>query len=96
MQNFNILAALCSRAGYFDYSLVVNPKDRFSRHKAQNRKGKIPSLVAAVVNVVNKTSNTFLFLFSNKLLVIRTGSQKLPYKITHRSDPDQTASSEAD
>ena len=38
---------------------------------------------------------TFLFLFSNKMLVIRTGIHKMLDRITNREDSDQTASEEA-
>ena len=43
----------------------------------------------------SKISNTFLFLFSTKFLVIRAGMHKLLVRIANRGDPDQTASSEA-
>ena len=43
----------------------------------------------------SKISNTFLFLFANKMLVIRAGSPKMLVLIGNRGDPDQTASSEA-
>ena len=43
----------------------------------------------------SKISNTFLFLFSNKMLVIRAGSHKMVVRIANREDPDQTASSDA-
>ena len=43
----------------------------------------------------SKILNTFFFLFSNKLLVIRTGIQEMLVRIANREDPDQTASSEA-
>ena len=43
----------------------------------------------------SKTSNTFLFLFSNKILVFRAGTHKMLVRIANREDPDQTASSEA-
>ena len=39
-------------------------------------------------------SNTFLFLFSNKMLVFRAGIHKFLARVTNREDPDQTASSE--
>ena len=42
-----------------------------------------------------KISNTFLFLFSCKMLVIRAGVRKMLVKIGNRQDHDQTASSEA-
>ena len=42
-----------------------------------------------------KISNTFLFLISNKMLVIRAGTHKMLVRIANRADPDQTASSEA-
>ena len=36
-----------------------------------------------------------LFLFSNKMLVIRAGIHKMLIRITNREGPDQTASAEA-
>ena len=42
----------------------------------------------------SKISNTFLFLFSNKMLVFRAGIYKMLVRIANREDPDQTASSE--
>ena len=43
----------------------------------------------------NKISNTYLFLFSNKMLVIKAGIYKCLVRVADREDPDQTASSEA-
>ena len=43
----------------------------------------------------SKISNTFLFLFSNKMLIFRAGIHKMLVGIANREDPDQTASSEA-
>ena len=43
----------------------------------------------------SKISNTFLLLFSIKMLVIRTGIHKIIVRVANREDPDQTASSEA-
>ena len=43
----------------------------------------------------SKISNTFHFLFSTKMLVIRAGIYKMIVRIANREDPDQTASSEA-
>ena len=43
----------------------------------------------------SKISNTFLFLFSNKMLVFRAGIHKSLVRVANREDPDQTASSEA-
>ena len=43
----------------------------------------------------SEISNTFLFLFSNQMLVIRAGIHKMLVRIANREDPDQTASSEA-
>ena len=37
----------------------------------------------------SKLSNTFLFLFSNKMLVFRTENHKMLVRITNREDPDQ-------
>ena len=37
----------------------------------------------------SKISNTFLFLFSNKLLVIKAGIHKMLVRIANREDPDQ-------
>ena len=43
----------------------------------------------------SKISNTFPFLFSNQIMVIRAGIHKMLARIANREDPDQTASSEA-
>ena len=43
----------------------------------------------------SKMSNTLLFLFSTKMLVILDGIHKMRVRIANREDPDQTASSEA-
>ena len=43
----------------------------------------------------SKILNTFLFLFSNKMLVFRAGIHKFLVRVANREDPDQTASSEA-
>ena len=43
----------------------------------------------------SKISNTFLFLFSNKMLLIRFEIHKMLVRIANREDPDQTASEEA-
>ena len=37
----------------------------------------------------SKISNTFHFLFSEKMLVIRAGILKILLRITNREDPDQ-------
>ena len=43
----------------------------------------------------SKISNTFLFLFSNKLLEIWAGTHKMVVRKAYGEDPDQTASSKA-
>ena len=43
----------------------------------------------------SKISNAFLFLFSNKMLIVRAEIHKMLVRIANREDPDQTASSEA-
>ena len=43
----------------------------------------------------SKIPNIFLFLSSNKMLVIRAGIHKMLVRIANREEPDQTASSEA-
>ena len=43
----------------------------------------------------SKISDTFLFLFSNEMLVSRIGIHKMLVRIANREDPDQTASEEA-
>ena len=40
-----------------------------------------------------KKSSTFLFLFSNKMLVIKAGIYTMFVRIANREDPGQTASS---
>ena len=42
----------------------------------------------------SKMLNTFLFLFTNKILVIRAGIHKMLVRIANREDPDQTAFTE--
>ena len=42
-----------------------------------------------------KISNTFLFLYSNKMLGFRAGIHEMLVRTANREDPDQTASSEA-
>ena len=42
-----------------------------------------------------KILNTFLFLFSNKMLVFMAGIHKMDVRTANREYPDQTASSEA-
>ena len=43
----------------------------------------------------SKISNTFLFLFSAKMLIIMAGIHKTLVRIANRGDHDQTASLEA-
>ena len=43
----------------------------------------------------SKIGNTFLFLFSNKMLDIRAGIHQILVKMANREDPNQTAFSEA-
>ena len=42
----------------------------------------------------SKISNIFLFLFSNKMLVLMAGIHKMLVRIANREDPDPTVSSE--
>ena len=42
----------------------------------------------------SKISSTLLFLFSNKMSVLRTGIHKILVRIANREDADQTASEE--
>ena len=49
----------------------------------------------SVYGKCSKILNTFLFLFKDKMMVIRAGIHKLLDRIANREDPDQTASSEA-
>ena len=46
------------------------------------------------VNVL-KFQTLFLFLFSNKMLVIRAGTHNMLVRKANREDPDQTASQSA-
>ena len=59
-------------------------------HMGKNRGN--PDLVCE--NKCFKFSSTFLFLFSNKMLVIRAGNHNMLIRIANREDPDQTASSQ--
>ena len=40
----------------------------------------------------SKISNTFLFLFSNKMLVLRAGIHKMLVRITNWENPDRSGS----
>ena len=51
--------------------------------------------ISVIYGKCSKISNTFLFLFSNKMLVFRAGIHKFLVRVANRDDPDQTASSEA-
>ena len=51
-------------------------------------------LLSVNIKICSKISNTFLFLFSNEILVIRAGIHKLLVRKANREDPDQTASTE--
>ena len=42
-----------------------------------------------------KILNSLLFLFSNKMLLIRAGIHRMPVRIGNRENPDHSASSEA-
>ena len=53
------------------------------------------SSIALKTGKCSKISNTFLFLLSTKMLVIRAGIHKMLVSISNREDPDQTVSSEA-
>ena len=72
------------------------PDDIFSKQNS----GRIDlkdtgSSFIAIKGKCSKISNTFCFLLSKKIWVIRAGIHKLLVKIANREDPDQTASSEA-
>ena len=47
-----------------------------------------------MVNVL-KFANTFFFLLSDKMFIIRAGTHKMLVRIANREGPDQAASSEA-
>ena len=48
-----------------------------------------------VYSKCSKILNTFFYLFSNKILLIRAGNRKMFLKIANREDPDLTTSPEA-
>ena len=49
---------------------------------------------STVYSKCSKISNTFRFLFTNKMLVIRAQIHRMLVRTANREDPDQTASSE--
>ena len=53
------------------------------------------TLLSLVYSNCSKISNTFLFPYSNKMLVFRAEIHRMLVRIANRADPDQTASSEA-
>ena len=52
-------------------------------------------MIQVMYSKCSKISNTFLILFSNKILVIMAVIHKMLVSIANREDPDQTVSSEA-
>ena len=50
----------------------------------------LPVCTCTVHGKCSKISNTFLFLFFNKMLVVRAGIHKILDRIVNREDPDQT------
>ena len=44
-----------------------------------------------MLHLSSKILNTFLFLFSNNMLVILAGINKMLVRMANREDPDQTA-----
>ena len=53
----------------------------------------LPSAAVLICALRVKILNTFLFLFSNKMLLFRAGIHKMFVKVANKEDPDQTASS---
>ena len=56
---------------------------------------KLPLYGFPIYGKCSKISNTFLFLFSIKMLIIRAGNHKMLDRKANREDPDQTDSLEA-
>ena len=54
-----------------------------------------PPLILIAYCKCSKILNTFLILFSNKVLIIKAEIHKMSVRIANRKDPDQTASLEA-
>ena len=55
----------------------------------------VVSLSKTLYGKCSKILNTFLSLFSNKIMVFRAGIHKFLVRVANREDPDQTASLEA-
>ena len=49
-------------------------------------------MITLIYGKFSKILNTFLILFSKKMLVFRAGIHKMLVRIANREDPDQTAS----
>ena len=62
MQNFSILASLCSWADWFEHYLVRNTKDRFSCVEAHNKVGIVLCTFQGITGL--KFSNCFVFLIN--------------------------------
>ena len=74
---------------HFQYSLHGIKACKHSRNY------KWYHILKIVYGKCSKILNTFPLLFSNKMLLFRTGTRKKLARITNGKDPDQTASSEA-
>ena len=56
---------------------------------------ELSSVMSSFYLKYSKISNTFHFLFSKKMWIIKAGIHKILVRIVNREDSDQTASSEA-
>ena len=63
---------------------VRKPRRQVLSHQCPYIKGKSSEI-----------ANVFLFVFFNRMFVIKAGYHKMLVRIANREDPDQTASSEA-
>ena len=84
---YNLRASSASREVFI---LVVNKGPIFNKCKFFN-KSNVKAAKYDKYGNCSKVSNTFLFLFSSKLLVIRAGINKILVTIANMEDPDQTA-----
>ena len=101
------LCYLCSWTDWLENDLAGNPEDR-GEGCAEVHIVFIPGTPSTVLDLFKETctwnnedsqyrecskiSNSFLFLFSNKNLVIRAEFHKMFVRIANTEDPDQTAS----
>ena len=87
---FKFVIEMYDTSGSEDFNLA---QELVYRNLASPADGS--SLTVSIYSKCFEKCNTFVFLFSNKMLVIRAVIHKMLVRMANREDSDQTASEEA-